>query len=76
MKNNRLRLNAFGRIMDIERIDNTWIAFDKGNEGKRRQASDIVIPSSLKHDELITYLDDLFHESASVSFPNIFDLDQ
>ena len=76
MKNSRLRFNAFGRILDIERRDNKWIVFDKGNEGKRRQASDIVFPSSLKQDELMTFLDDLLHESASVSFPNIIDLDQ
>ena len=76
MGNNRLRLNAFSRFIDIERINNQWVVFDKGNEGKRRKASDIVIPSSLKQSELITYLDDLLHESASVNCPNIIDLDQ
>ncbi|MDH3693682.1 MAG: hypothetical protein OER96_03820 [Gammaproteobacteria bacterium] len=76
MTKNRLRLNVFGRFLDIERVGNKWIAFDKGNEGKRRRATDIVIPSSLKQSELITYLDDLLHESATASSPNIIDLDQ
>ena len=76
MTNSRLRLNAFGRFLDIERVDNKWIAFEKGDEGKRRRATDIVIPSSLKRAELITYLDDLLHESATESRPNIIDLDQ
>lgn len=60
----------------VERIDNQWIVFDKGNEGKRRRARDIVIPSSLKSAELITYLDDVPHESASEKCPNIIDVDQ
>jgi hypothetical protein len=76
MKNHRLSVNAFGRILDIERINHKWIAYDKGNEGKRRQAADIVIPSTLEKDDLITYLDDLLHEGASVQFPNIVDLGQ
>ena len=76
MTNIRLRLNVFGRLLDIERVDNKWIVFDSGNEGKRRKATDIIIPSSLKQAELTTYLDDLLHESASVSCPKIIDLDQ
>ena len=75
MGNNRLRLNAFGRFLDIERVNNQWVVFAKGNEGKRRKASDIVIPSSLKKSELITYLDDLLHESANENCPRIIDLD-
>ena len=76
MRNVSFRLNAFGRFLDIERIDNKWIAFEKGNEGKRRRATDIVIPSSLKQAEIITYLDDLLHESATENRPNIIDLNQ
>jgi hypothetical protein len=76
MNNNRLKLLAFGRFLDIERVDNKWVAFDKGNEGKRRKATDIIIPSSLKQTELISYLDDLLHESATEIHPNIIDLDQ
>ena len=76
MTHSRLRLNAFGRLLDIERVDNKWIAFDRGHEGKRRRATDIAIPSSLKKGELTTYLDDLLHESATESRPTIVDLDQ
>jgi hypothetical protein len=76
MTYNRIRLNAFGRYLEIERVDNKWVAFDKGNEGKRRRATDIVILSSLKKSELITYVDDLLHESATERHPNIINLDQ
>ena len=72
----RLRLNAFGRLLDIERIQDRWQVFDKGNEGKRRLATDIFVPDDLAKDDIIGYLDDLLHEYSNAQNPKIIDLDQ
>ena len=75
MSRDRLRVNAFGRFLEIEWTNHQWVAFDKGNEGKRRKARDIVIPASLSSTELIAYLDDLLHERATKSHPEVIELD-
>jgi hypothetical protein len=71
----RIRIEAFGRHMDIERIDDRWVTFLRGNEGKRRPAPDVLIPASLEKSDIIDYLEDLLHESASEKHPNVIVLD-
>ncbi len=60
-----MKLNVFGRHVQVLRCNNDWKAYYLGNEGKRRLAEDIVIPSEIKKDELPNYLADLCHEWAS-----------
>ena len=60
-----MKINAYGKIIEIVRGDDKWHVYYLGSEGKKRYANDIVIPSSLKQCDLINYLEDLFHESAS-----------
>ena len=67
----RIKVDAFGRRLHIERIDSGWVAFDVGNEGKRRKASDIVIPANLEASKLVGFLDDLLHESATERHPQV-----
>ena len=76
MKRHALKLNAFGRIIAIERKGDAWLAFDWGNEGKHRLATDIAIPPFLEKEEIMGYLDDLLHESASMDFPHVIILHQ
>ncbi|MBT3581392.1 hypothetical protein HOG75_00450 [bacterium] len=60
-----LKFNAFGRIMLVERVQERWIVFWAGNEGKKRLAEDIILPSDLHEDEIAKFLTDILHEEAT-----------
>ncbi|WP_459171190.1 DUF7661 family protein [Vibrio campbellii] len=54
-------LNAkmgFGRFISIRKL--------------QRPIRDFVVPPSLDEDELLTYLDDMYHEHASATHPCVF----
>ena len=60
-----MRFDAYGRYrLEVVRKDESWVVYHLG-EGKRRIARDIVIPPSMRAEEVQTYLDDLLHEFAS-----------
>lgn len=60
-----LRFDVFGRDVLIVEQDDGWQAFYLGNDGKRRIATDITIPSIVAESEMDQYLDDLCHEWAT-----------
>lgn len=60
-----LKFDVFGRDVLIVEKDGGWEAFYLGNEGKRRIAKDIIVPSSITESAMIQYLDDLCHEWAT-----------
>ncbi len=57
-----MKLNVYGRKIEILRSDNSWKVYYFGFEGKKRIANDIVIPSTVKQNELLSYIEDLCHE--------------
>lgn len=59
-----ITIDAFGRVLVIERTDDAWIVYDRGGEGKKRRARDVQIPPTVTEPELVQYLDDLLHEFA------------
>jgi hypothetical protein len=67
------RFDVFGRRMAIVRSENRWVAYLIGTEGKRRRAA-FEIPDFIGADELMQYLDDLFHEDASPQRPAVVKL--
>ena len=64
----RLEFDVFGKRILIERTPDGWRAFRPGSDGKR-SALDIAIPDFVAEDELLQYLDDLYHELATPSNP-------
>ena len=62
-----MRLNAYGRKIEVTKISNNWVTFYLGNEGKKRTAHYIVIPNNIKENEIVSYLEDLLHEWATHS---------
>ncbi|MDR7270389.1 hypothetical protein J2X20_003047 [Pelomonas saccharophila] len=58
------RFNVFGRLFDIERRGEQWLALYVGNDGKRAPAG-FVIPEFVTDGELEQFLFDLFHEQAA-----------
>lgn len=69
----RYRFNVFGRIIAIERVGDAWIAHLAGNEGKRRPAG-LAIPSDVPRAELAQYLYDIYHESATPTYGDVFEI--
>jgi hypothetical protein len=67
----KLRFDVFGHQVLIARSNNGWDTFYLGDDGKRRSAPDIVVPSELLESELAQYLDDLCHEWATVQHPDV-----
>jgi len=63
-----MKFNIFGKkIIEVIRKDGKWFAYYLGNEGKKRAAEEIVIPSTVQEAEIEDYLADVFHELATIS---------
>lgn len=65
--------NVFGRIIAIERAGAAWSAYLVGDDGKRRSAG-LAIPSDVPHDELAQYLYDIYHEAATPTNGDVFEI--
>jgi hypothetical protein len=66
-----LLFNVFGRMMQAQRTDGRWQLFLVGAEGKKRPVPDVTVPPHLSAEELLTFLDDLYHEFATPSHPSV-----
>jgi hypothetical protein len=54
-------------------VGDAWVAHLVGNEGKRRPAG-LAIPFDLTHAELSQYLYDIYHESATPTDGDVFEI--
>ena len=68
-----MTFDVFGRLMQIERYQNEWLAYRPGNDGKRRPSS-LAIPNLIQEHEMVQYLTDIFHENASPRHPEVLRL--
>jgi hypothetical protein len=66
-----IKLDVFGRRMLVEESAHGWSVFYVGQEGKRRPATDIVVPRSVAAADVVQYLADLCHEWATVRHPHV-----
>ncbi|WP_145999237.1 hypothetical protein [Oceanicoccus sp. KOV_DT_Chl] len=64
-------IDIFGKVVEVVKRDPEWIVFYRGNEGKKRLARDIVIPSDVGEDDLLTYLFDIYHEDSTERNPEV-----
>lgn len=69
----RFVFNVFGRIMAIERAGSAWRCFVVGADGKRSPAQ-LAVPSELTCDELAPYLYDIYHENATPTNGDVFEI--
>lgn len=72
---NGLKFSVFGRQVLVVESNNGWSTFYLGAEGKRRPATDILVPQDILESDLKGYLADLCHEWASERFPDVTALD-
>ncbi len=66
-----MRLDVFGKSVEVVKRDNQWRTFYLGNEGKKRAATDITIPSSVPESDVVAYVADLCHEWATSAHPSV-----
>lgn len=66
-----LRFDAYGRQLIVERDGEVWRVYDRGGEGKRRPAEDLLIPPDLAAHEIERYLADQLHELATPARPDV-----
>jgi hypothetical protein len=59
-----MKFNVFGRVMEVVRDGKHWKVYYPGNEGKKRIAENIHIPSEVAECDLVEYLADICHEWA------------
>ena len=55
-----------GKVIEVIRSSDEWLAFYCGDSGIKRKADDIRIPVSLDESELEAYIADVFHELATL----------
>jgi hypothetical protein len=60
-----MKLNVYGRKFEVIKSEGKWKVFILGDEGKKRIADQITIPSNIVESELINYISDMYHEWAS-----------
>ncbi|WP_414148486.1 hypothetical protein ACMGGR_06980 [Erwinia sp. BNK-24-b] len=62
--------NVFGRTMGIKAINSGWALYRVDlNENKFSRLYDYSVPADLSSDELVQWLDDIFHEAATAKNP-------
>jgi hypothetical protein len=62
------KFDVFGRVMVANRTEDAWSLLVLGPDGKRAPA-DVVVPAFVSEDQLLQYLDDLYHELATRERP-------
>lgn len=70
-----LKFDVFGKQVVVTDSKNGWATFYIGAEGKRRPATDIVVPRDMPESDIEQYLDDLCHEWATEAHRSVKRLD-
>ena len=70
-----IKFDVFGKRMSVQRKDGEWLLYQESNTGIRARVFQAAIPSDLEETELVTYLADIFHESANEKHPDVIRLD-
>jgi len=66
-----LRFDVFGRKVLVVEFEMGWATFYLDVEGKRRPATEIVVPKDIPESEIEQYLGDLYHEWATEQHPDV-----
>lgn len=62
--------DVFGRTLGVQKEEDKWQVYSLDQStGKRSRAADVVIPNFIGADEILSWLDDVYHESASAERP-------
>jgi hypothetical protein len=60
----RVKFDVYGRfVIEVIRQDGDWMVY-RVEPGRRLRMQEIIIPADVPSDQVLRYLDDLWHESA------------
>jgi hypothetical protein len=71
---NPIKLNVFGKRVSAQKTEQGWEVFFLGDDGRKRPAYDLVIPSFISEDEIESYLSDICHEWATDKNKDVYKL--
>ncbi|MEW5561447.1 hypothetical protein AB1287_14545 [Enterobacter asburiae] len=64
--------DVFGRHIGVQRKDGRWLVFRVDmSERKFSRLYDVIIPDDLTEVEISGWLDDIFHEAATATHPDV-----
>ncbi len=64
--------NVFGRTLAVKREGEHWLLFRADlTEGKFSRIYDIIIPDDMAEHEIAGWLNDIFHEAATMRNPQV-----
>lgn len=66
-----LVFDVFGKRIEAVRAAVAWELFEVGNEGRKRRFSCGMVPPELSEDQLISFLEERFHEYAARPYPRV-----
>ena len=66
-----IKFDVFGKVMVVERKDNEWLLYKKTGGGLKIRINEIAIPGDMKENDLEYFLDDMYHELASLENPAV-----
>ena len=67
-----MKVNVFGKIMLAECRNGIWTLYIDSDTSIKRPIRGFLRPPFLDEDELLTYLDDMYHEHATATHPCVF----
>ena len=71
LKATSLKFDVFGFEVTVRRGSECWEIYHQSGDGKTIRVRDFVIPAELNESEIMTYLDDMFHERATAENPRV-----
>ena len=69
-----IRFDVFGKSMTVERRNNRWPLLRESGTGINSPVPGVEITSDIEEEELARFLDDIFHEHASVENPAVIQI--
>ncbi|BBR38687.1 hypothetical protein WP3W19E03_12120 [Aeromonas veronii] len=64
--------SVFGRLVGVKREGEQWLLFNVSlPERKYSRIRDVIIPDFLTENEIPRWLDDIYHEAASIAHPEV-----
>ena len=66
-----IKLDVFGKLVLAIHTNDGWELFYLSEDGKRRLATEILVPIFVKEAEIENYIEDICHEWATEKHPNV-----
>jgi hypothetical protein len=72
--NKPIKLNVYGKRVSAQKTEKGWEVYFLGDDGRKRPACDLAIPSFITEDEIEGYLSDICHEWSTDKNKDVYKL--